>query len=635
MGEGGSMGPNVATFLQEISPYSFLTRHIPQWGICRKSKVSLGEGCFLIFLAAMFGVYRGKGASEDFDIGRHDMEGLTRRNFLGASAIALSGAALAGLAGCSPASSSEAESQESTSGSTSAEGVTYAVRTPGAERFAIAPAKASELGDPDETCDWLVIGGGNTGLFAAIHGVELGMDTILLEKNPKTGGAGVGTEASQLFNDSKYLQEANSPCGTSDEIYHYFMMQNAWLPNAGLVSNYIKHNHGPHDWLHDNGMKTVFCASGGVEAPVGGIMYEGCGTAVNAFVTEKIEEKGGRIFTSTGATKLVVDDEGAVVGALADSDEKEGMYFSAKNVFIGTGGFGGNEDMVAYYIGEAGTIAYKRDVEMGIPHNGDGICMALGVGGVESQEMWAAAPGQGSPAAPDNIWDSEIDRACREANLWVNDLGKRIGNEKWDAISSNFGTAYRQLGGYYWNVFDQAAVERMQTEPFLMGSRWVAGNSNIPETDGDPMPGMGEALDAAVGNGTVFKGETIEELAQSAGIDAENLAATVERYNELCENGEDTDFWKDPVALNALSKAPYYAIKIVPTWFSTLCGVRVDEDLHVVDAEGYPIKGLYAGGADASQFFMTEYNHGFGGSASAFSYFCGWYAAEVASNSME
>lgn len=560
------------------------------------------------------------------------MSGLTRRGFLGAGAVALSGAALAGLAGCAPAKQGEPE--EATKSEIASSESTYAVRVSGADRFAIAPAKASELGDPDEMCDWLVIGGGNTGLFAAIHGVELGMDTILLEKNPKTGGAGVGTEASQVFNDSKVLQESGSPCGTSAEIYHYFQMQNAWLSDGLLVSNYIKHNHGPHDWLYDNGMKTVFCASGGVEAPVGGLMYEGTGSGVNAFVTEKIEERGGRIFTSTGATKLVVDEDGAVVGALADGPDKSDMYIAAKNVFVGTGGFGANEEMVAHYIGEAGTIAYKRDVEMGIPHNGDGICMALGVGGVESQEMWAAAPGQGSPASPDNIWDSEVDRACREANLWVNDLGKRLGNEKWDAISSNFGTAYRQNGGYYWNVFDQTAVERMQTEPFLMGSRWVAGNSKIPEGDGDPMPGMGDALDAAVGNGTVFKGQTIEELAQATGIDSDAFVATVERYNEMCRNGEDTDFWKDPIALNELSKAPYYAIKVVPTWFSTLCGVKVDEDLHVVDAEGRPIKGLYAGGADASQFFMTEYSHGFGGSASSFAYFCGWYAAEVAANSM-
>ena len=297
---------------------------------------------------------------------------------------------------------------------------------------------------------------------------------------------------------------------------------------------------------------------------------------------------------------------------------------------MGTGGFGSNSDMVAFYIGEAGTIAYKRDVQMGIPHDGDGICMAFGVGAVESREMWTAAPGQGSPADLGDIWDSEVDRACREANLWVNDLGTRIGNEKWDAISSNYGTAYRQKGGYYWNVFDRTAVKRMETEPFIMGSRWVIA----PEGDGDPMPTMGEALEKAVGRGSVWKGETIEELAESAGIDSAGLKATVERYNELARNGVDEDFWKDPIALHELAEGPFYAIKVVPTWFCTLCGVKVDEELHVVDAEGHPIKGLYAGGADASQFFTTEYSHGFGGSCSGFAYFSGWFAAEVAAASL-
>ncbi|WP_172623438.1 FAD-dependent oxidoreductase [Arabiibacter massiliensis] len=563
------------------------------------------------------------------------MKEVSRRSFLGLGAAAVSGMALSSMIGCSPAASGDAKEEgtalaDSGSSSEANGGVgIYAERASGIERFAVAPAKASELGEPDETCDWLVIGGGNTGLFAAIRGLELGMDTILLEKNPMTGGAGVGTEATQLLNDSKYLQEASSPCGTSAEVYHYFQMQNAWLSDGLLVSNYINNVHGPHDWLYDHGMKTVFCASGGVEAPVGGIMYEGMGSGVNAFVTETFEKEGGRLMTSTAATKLVVDDEGTVVGVVADGKEKKGQYIAAKNVFLGTGGFGTNPDMVAYYIGEAGTIAYKRDEQMGIPHDGDGICMAFGVGAVESREMWTAAPGQGSPASVNDLWDSEVDRACREANLWVNDNGKRLGNEKWDAISSNFGTAYRQNGGYYWNVFDQTAVERMQTEPFVMGSRWVIA----PEGDGDPMPSMGKALDAAVGGGSVWKGETIEELAASVGIDAESLAATVKRYNELARNGEDTDFWKDPVALHELSTGPFYAIKVVPTWFCTLCGVKVDENLRVIDEKGNPIKGLYAGGADASQFFTTEYSHGFGGSCSAFAYFSGWYAAEIAAAS--
>lgn len=556
------------------------------------------------------------------------MEDVTRRGFIGFGATALAGAALVGMAGCAPSSAADDEGKSAANGNQSMGAgnadMPYAMRVSGVDQFAIEPARTSELGEPDDSCEWLVIGGGNTGLFAAAHGIDVGMDTILLEKNPMTGGAGVGTEVSQAFSDARIMQENNAVSGTFSEIYHYFMMQNAWLPDAMLVSNYITHNHEVHDWLYDHGMGTVFAAVGGVEAPVGGIMYEGMGTGVNTKLAEEFEKGGGKIYLSTGATRLVVDDEGAVVGALADSKDGKDLYFSAKNVFIGTGGFGTNPDMVEFYIGHAGTIASKRDEQMGIPHNGDGICMMLGVGAVESQDMWATAPAQGAPAH--DMWDTEVDRACREANLWVNERGQRIGNEKWDAISSNFGVAYRQMTGSYWNVFDASAVKRMETEDFLMGSRWV-----IPEeTDGKPMPSMGEALDAAAENGTIFKADTLDELAQAAGIETEPFVATVEHYNDMCRAGEDIDLWKDSEALKELGEPPYYAIEIVPAWFSTLNGVKIDSDLHVIDSEGHPIKGLYAGGADASEFFKTIYSHGFGGSCSAFSYFCGYYAAEVA-----
>lgn len=551
---------------------------------------------------------------------------ITRRTLMGAAGVAVAGAAVAGTSLGAEARPALADMADGTP-----EG-TYARRISGREQFAIAPARTSDLGEPDESCDWLVIGAGNTGLFGAIHGLELGMDTVLLEAGEYTGGGGAGTEATQLFNDSKYLQESGTECGSFFDIYHYFGIQNAWLNDGLLFSNYVKHNHGPHDWLYDHDFPTVFCSAGGLEAPVGGVMYEGIGSGVNAFITKTFTEEGGRLMTQTCATQLVVDDEGAVVGALAQKADGSQIYISAKNVFLGTGGFGTNPDMVAYYIGEAGTVAYKRDEQLGIHHDGDGICMALGVGGVESQEMWCAAVGQGSPANfKDDPWDGPVDWAGREPFLWVNERGKRLGDEHWQSISSTFGIAYRQTGGYYWNVFDQDTVERMQTQPFIMGSRWVIA----PEGDGDPIPEMGEVLAAHSGNGGVIKADTLEELAEACGIDYDGLAATVERYNGFCEAGEDQDFYKDPSCLFPVATAPFYAVKQVPTWFSTLNGVVVDEDLHVLDEKGYPISGLYAGGADASQFFMTEYNHHFGGSCSAFSYFCGWYAAEVASKSLQ
>ena len=38
-----------------------------------------------------------------------------------------------------------------------------------------------------------------------------------------------------------------------------------------------------------------------------------------------------------------------------------------------------------------------------------------------------------------------------------------------------------------------------------------------------------------------YEADTIEELAGKIGCDAATLTATVDRYNGMCEAGEDTD----------------------------------------------------------------------------------------------
>ena len=233
--------------------------------------------------------------------------------------------------------------------------------------------------------------------------------------------------------------------------------------------------------------------------------------------------------------------------------------------------------------------------------------------------------GTAAPADHTYVWDSDVDWACREPYLWVDNDGKRLGNENWSAVATTWGTA-RKAGGYYWNVFDQAAVDRMMNEGFLKGSRHVIAHEN----DGQPIPSMGDSLDAAVGGGCVFKGDTLEELAEACGIDADGLVATVEHYNQMCAHGIDIDFWKSADCLKAIDAAPFYAVKTVGDICCTLNGVVNDEKLHALDVNGKIIPGLFVGGADASGFFVDEYNHGFGGSCSSFAYFSGWYAADTA-----
>ena len=100
----------------------------------------------------------------------------------------------------------------------------------------------------------------------------------------------------------------------------------------------------------------------------------------------------------------------------------------------------------------------------------------------------------------------------------------------------------------------------------------------------------------------VYYGETIEELAANAGIDAEGLAATVEAYNGYVAAGEDKDFGREADTMVAL-EGPFYAVKTCPYVMLTKGGPLMNPDAQTLNADGEPIPGLYqcgelAGGAN-------------------------------------
>ncbi len=543
---------------------------------------------------------------------------VSRRTFLTGAALAGATAAAAGLVGCAAEpSGAPAADAGAADGSP-------------APDLAIKAVSLADAGDPARTCDYLVIGGGNCGMMSAAHAGSLGLATILLEKSSVTGGSSVGTEVTMAFSDCKIMQEcADDPnvvnmsqqTGTPNDIYTYFMMHNSWEADAELVSNYVKNNHRQHDFLFEHGAYPMMLLPS-LDAPTGGIMYEGQGVGAFEVMQKAAEQYGVEILTSAPASALVVDGAGAVVGAMAQIDGEE-AYVQAKAVFVGTGGFSNNAEMVERYIPGYGPLAWKNDAHLA--HDGDGIRMMLGAGAVES-DLGLAQP---SASSVQNVtWDTPIDKAAREPYLWVNAVGERLGNEKWSVMDTMFKVGIKENDFVYFNVIDSAAVERMAAEPFMTNARTVLGSP-------DPVPQMADELEKGVEDGSVYKGDTIEELAEAAGIDPEGLAATLEKYNNMAAAGEDSEFFKDASALFPLEQPPYYAFKLIPSWYSTLCGVKINGKVQVVDAAGKPIPGLYAGGLDSGEFFKDNYNHGFSGGCSGYSYFTGFFAADQAKEYVE
>ena len=112
-------------------------------------------------------------------------------------------------------------------------------------------------------------------------------------------------------------------------------------------------------------------------------------------------------------------------------------------------------------------------------------------------------------------------------------------------------------------------------------------------------------------HGTLFKADTIEELAAQIDVPAEGLRETVSHFNDMARAGVDTDFHRgesaydryygDPTVkpnptLGVLDSPPFYAVKIVPGDLGTKGGIVTDERGRALRPDGSVIDGLYAAG---------------------------------------
>ncbi|MBQ8082433.1 MAG: FAD-binding protein, partial [Clostridia bacterium] len=93
----------------------------------------------------------------------------------------------------------------------------------------------------------------------------------------------------------------------------------------------------------------------------------------------------------------------------------------------------------------------------------------------------------------------------------------------------------------------------------------------------------------------VYKADTLEELAEKLGTP--DLAATIAKYNEDAQQGEDTLFGRSAETMTALENGPFYAVVTVPyAYTASTGGVRANADGQLALADGSAVENLYLAG---------------------------------------
>ena len=113
---------------------------------------------------------------------------------------------------------------------------------------------------------------------------------------------------------------------------------------------------------------------------------------------------------------------------------------------------------------------------------------------------------------------------------------------------------------------------------------------------------MNDNLATLEGRGFVKSGDTVAELAEALGLDADALQATIDQWNADCAAGSDSQF--DRHNLKALEGKLYgYRFGVGAHYF--MGGILINAQTQVLDENEQPIPGLYAAGEVTGGFHGT------------------------------
>lgn len=431
-----------------------------------------------------------------------------------------------------------------------------------------------------ETTDVLVIGAGMAGLTAALSAKQNGANVVIIDKMAMAGGttntAGgiLVCVGSDLFADNR-LESDN--LDTVMTYWHNKMDASgveSGYPDWNRLESVVAETGKTVDWLVESGVEfsaEPYAASSSYPMA----LANGGGAGLINMLVDVCTKNGVDLRLNTKGTKLITDENGAVVGAVAETADSV-ITFNAKSVVLATGGISQNEELVEKYspkLHRAGLIPASA-----VSHTGDGFLMALEVGAGTFDVF--ATPLFTTMVDPALSALTDTSALAIYSQLGVNANGVRFGNE---AVSAG------------WDTMDMTASDMIQdgNAPFW----YIFDSSNEAAV---------AALEAGVERGIVAKGETVEELALNMHVYTKNLVASYEKYSAAVQAGEDAEFGKAAAFLTAIDKAPYYAVKVYPTTFGSAGGVTTTEQGRVTRQDGTVIPGLYAAGEMSNRYFYNE-----------------------------
>lgn len=332
------------------------------------------------------------------------------------------------------------------------------------------------------------------------------------------------------------------------------------------------------------------------------------GNALAARLAKSCFDLGVPIHTGTEAHALL-QHAGRVSGAMTRGAQGTRRIDARRAVVLACGGY--PQDM------ERITRAYPH-LQRGGEHlsptpaenTGDGLKLAEQAGGkvdIRFRGTGAAAwmPVSRVPLAGGRhgVFPHLLDR-YKPGVIGVLRSGRRFTNEA---------NSYHDVGA----ALIEACEGQAETAMWLVCDQAAIAKYGLGYAKPAPMPWAG-----LIRKGYLLKGNTLDELARAAGIDAEGLESTVQAYNRGAARGIDAQFGRGTTSFNRyladpehqpnpcvapLGPGPFYAVKVLMGDLGTFDGLRTSTVGQVLREDDTAVEGLFAVGNDRASIMGGNY----------------------------
>ena len=434
----------------------------------------------------------------------------------------------------------------------------------------------------------IVVGGGGAGMAAAIEAADSNVSVALIEADEKLGGS-TALSGGVYYAADTSVQKERSVVDSVDAMFEYYMTLNQYRVDASLARTLCENAGAGLEWLIEMGVN--FPAdklySSGVESVPRGHSAAGMGAEIAEVLDREVSKRDIDVVLMSRLTALVVDPETGRVSGVRIGDD----VITAGAVVLATGGFGANPYLLNKYYPDAASQADKAWY-IGSEHCvGDGLTLG------ESAGADIVGFNRGLLLTTPNF-KKELEVFVPGWLVYVNREGRRFINEMAEyAVMS--GVIKAQTGGSCFAIFDDesrksAKPNKQYEDAFAAGVislNWVA-----------------EEIETQLKTGKVIQGATLFELEQRCGVRPGSLSATLTRYNEDIEDGQDSMFFKDHTEMKPVNKPPFYAVEIFPAIVClTSTGLRINRQTQVLDTRDDVIRGLYAAGETTGDVLGERY----------------------------